>query len=850
MGSGLGYTLGGLAGLGALLEHLDDKRRAQSLQEMKLREGQGTFSPIAPGEGPEQTFAQKLFGGGLPSDVYDLGVGRYYQFTPYAPLGEEGARNLFDIPGPQRVSTITTPLTTAADYQPFASSPAGAPPTPPSVTVPGQPVPAWMANLRTDPKNLLALAQIKAQGAERLRDQMKLEAFKNQLLQQRQSRLQAGADLIENGGTLATDTGTPGALPATTGVATPPAAVPVPQPSGTPSAALSPADEALFRDYNVDPRIARAILGNEGSGDTDVSPKGAVSRWQITPATARKYLPAPMQGLTDDEIRQTLTKYPRLASHAALSHLAELQRRYPARPDLVAAAYFSGTGNVDAKNGRIIDEDIQDLPGENGTTVREYVDDFMQRYTGAAGTGTSPSAVPSTREALPEVQGLEPDVKATFAYNQRQIADLTTKRDRALRAATWLAAQDGGQQMASNALQRANFFQSQIAQLQTQQQEILRTARQRSAVSSDTTARLQAEHQEQEKRVTEGISAAEAVLNGDVALPPGRTADQQALLELRKRGLSVKDYPELEARIARYKPLTPGERVSFVDPKTMEAPVVRTLAEADKAGLVQLPKEDATSIRQLNVVATKVQSATERFNTLLASDPLLARLRNTTGMDARVAEGLILTWLRTNQSNPLLKQLQADLADITLNYSQLISGLKGRQSADILNRISKDLPNLDASLFQIHDGQNWLTTALRTAFSAHLPDLPATVLFQLGSMQDLLRSTQEAILINAGALTPEDAAQKRAERMAALTQYLPASSGLPGAQGGTAPSWWGGLLAPFSDAVHGFTSTFSREELPPTPAAPGPQPSPLQPLTDAAQQFMGVFGRTALPGKR
>src|SRR5207253_2561572 len=126
-------------------------------------------------------------------------------------------------------------------------------------------------------------------------------------------------------------------------------------------------------------------------------------------------------------------------------------------------------------------------------------------------------------------------------------------------------------------------------------------------------------------------------------------------------------------------------------------PTVKTQAEADQKGLVQLPKEDAVSVRQANVILANIQSAQERFQQLLDTDPILARLRQTTGLDKRVAEGAILTFLRTNQSNPLLKQLQADLNDININYSQFVSGLKGRQSAEILNRISQDLPGLDTS---------------------------------------------------------------------------------------------------------------------------------------------------------
>jgi len=79
MTDALGFTLGGLAGLGALLDRLDRQRRADAFQEMSLAKDQGTFVPVAEGEQPAQSFLQRLFGGGTPLGYYDLGGGKMYK---------------------------------------------------------------------------------------------------------------------------------------------------------------------------------------------------------------------------------------------------------------------------------------------------------------------------------------------------------------------------------------------------------------------------------------------------------------------------------------------------------------------------------------------------------------------------------------------------------------------------------------------------------------------------------------------------------------------------------------------------------------------------------------------------
>jgi len=177
---GLGIALGALGGLGQALYEIARQRRADALEEMRLRKDEGTFVPVSQDQQPPQSFLQRLFGGGTPEGYYDLGSGRMYRLQPYQELGEEDARQLFDIPGERHMSTMTSPLTPApADYRPFATTPAGAPAVPPSVTLPAEPVPTALRTLRLTPK---------------LQQELALEDLKSRALDKRQEALLAARE--------------------------------------------------------------------------------------------------------------------------------------------------------------------------------------------------------------------------------------------------------------------------------------------------------------------------------------------------------------------------------------------------------------------------------------------------------------------------------------------------------------------------------------------------------------------------------------------------------------------------------------------------------------------------------
>jgi len=166
------YSLGGLAGLGALLDRLDRQRRAEAFQEMSLAKDQGTFVPVAPGEGPPQTFLERLLGGAPTPGYYDLGGGKRYKLQPYPELGEAGARAM----------GLSTPVTESYEpmqaLTPLADSPVGPAltslPTPSSITT--DTVPPAIARLRLSPKTTETLTLEQLRDNARLKRAQALEA--------------------------------------------------------------------------------------------------------------------------------------------------------------------------------------------------------------------------------------------------------------------------------------------------------------------------------------------------------------------------------------------------------------------------------------------------------------------------------------------------------------------------------------------------------------------------------------------------------------------------------------------------------------------------------------------------
>jgi hypothetical protein len=148
---------------------------------------------------------------------------------------------------------------------------------------------------------------------------------------------------------------------------------PQPRPArGDRSAMLyRPLFQQFGQQYGVDPVFLEAIAsGGERSLPHEVSPKGATGVMQVLPATAAPY------GGGD------LTK-PEVSIERAAQYIADLQKQFPGRPDLVAGAYFAGPGAI--KQGQV--PDVTD----GITRAPQYVQNVMQRYQYLQGQQGAPT---------------------------------------------------------------------------------------------------------------------------------------------------------------------------------------------------------------------------------------------------------------------------------------------------------------------------------------------------------------------------------------------------------------------------------------------------------------------------
>lgn len=150
-----------------------------------------------------------------------------------------------------------------------------------------------------------------------------------------------------------------------------------------------PAQSALGPSTSSYSGFMQAIKGTEGSAVGAISPKGATGQFQVMPQTAAQYLTKLGKKPTD-------LKDEKVNADVAALHMADLEKLYPNRPDLAAAAYFSGTGNVDAKRGIIIDPTKSD----GNLTTQQYVDRVMKRMKDQQAASVVAAKLPKRDEPL------------------------------------------------------------------------------------------------------------------------------------------------------------------------------------------------------------------------------------------------------------------------------------------------------------------------------------------------------------------------------------------------------------------------------------------------------------------
>jgi hypothetical protein len=151
-----------------------------------------------------------------------------------------------------------------------------------------------------------------------------------------------------------------------------------------------PIFEAAAREWNVDPRLLRAVATQESGGDPNRrSRAGAVGVMQLMPGTAKDL------GVTDlTNAEQSI--------YGGAKYLSQMLDRYK-RPELALAAYNAGPGRVDAflKGGALPDETLKYVPAVKAHFERlgpvadrrasgvMSDDDFLKAIGGAAKPATT-----------------------------------------------------------------------------------------------------------------------------------------------------------------------------------------------------------------------------------------------------------------------------------------------------------------------------------------------------------------------------------------------------------------------------------------------------------------------------
>lgn len=168
-----------------------------------------------------------------------------------------------------------------------------------------------------------------------------------------------------------------------------------------PRAEYEPIFEAAGREWNVDPRLLRAVAFQESGGNpTARSRAGAVGVMQIMPGTGQEL------GVTDlTDATQSI--------YGGAKYLSQMLDRYK-HPELALAAYNAGPGRVDAflKGGTLPDETLKYVPAVRGHYERLQpvadrraapaasvsIEDFLKE-TGAAPKGGPAPAQPAAKPA-------------------------------------------------------------------------------------------------------------------------------------------------------------------------------------------------------------------------------------------------------------------------------------------------------------------------------------------------------------------------------------------------------------------------------------------------------------------
>ena len=164
---------------------------------------------------------------------------------------------------------------------------------------------------------------------------------------------------------------------------------------------LDPVYDAAGKEWNVDPNLLRAVAGQESGGaanpDQAVSPKGALGRMQLMPATAQGL------GVTDPND-------PVQSIYGGAKYLSQQLDKYGS-PELALAAYNAGPDRVDA---------YQAGKGMLPVETVAYVPSVAQRYQALSKPASAPAvsnrAAVAPPVATPASPVAQPVASAPDAY--------------------------------------------------------------------------------------------------------------------------------------------------------------------------------------------------------------------------------------------------------------------------------------------------------------------------------------------------------------------------------------------------------------------------------------------------
>jgi hypothetical protein len=270
------------------------------------------------------------------------------------------------------------------------------------------------------------------------------------------------------------------------------------------------------------------------------------------------------------------------------------------------------------------------------------------------------------------------------------------------------------------------------------------------------------------------------ILTGETPPPAGMTKYDAALQRLAQDHMKPSDIGgEFEKEFNEAKPFKKLEDRQGWVTSNYGLPAVESVADAKDKGAIQLAKEERPRFALGNELHVKLQRIDDNMKKLAEIDPRWKQLSEQQGLPNRIKLNYYQQLVKVTQDNPataaFMRAIDNDMKEIGINYGRFITGMQGRPAQKLIELSTQNLPNADTSVV------GWLTG------KGKLPDNPATMLTQLGLMKDMIRTVQDDVLMEHGAITPQEQSKRAAKRLddlahperakaSAATQTAPAAA--------------------------------------------------------------------------